>query len=79
MTGQQAFCFRHRRVRGGMERHVPWYHYDRDAAIADRLPDGDLKGARHLIGPRNQFAIVTALLEQSLRMSFLEISGADLG
>jgi hypothetical protein len=79
IAGQQAFCFRHRRVGGGLKRYVARYHYDRDAAIANRVPDGDLQGAGHLVGPGNQLAIVTALLKQDLRMSFLEISSADLG
>ena len=79
LAGQQASRFRRRRVRGGLKRHVARNHHDRDAAIADRLPDRDLQNAGHLVGPRDQLTIVTALLEQVLRMGFLEISGADLG
>jgi len=78
-AGQQAFCFRRRRIGGGLKRHVAGYDYDRDTAIADCLPDGDLQGAGHLVGPGNQLAIMTAFLEQGFRMGLLEISGADLG
>jgi hypothetical protein len=53
-------------------------HHDRDSTIADCLPDGDLQSAGHLVGSRNQLAIVAALFEQTLRMGFLEISGANL-
>ncbi len=79
VAGQQAFCFRRRRVRGGLKRHIARHHHDRDAAIAHCLPNRDLQYSGHLVGPRDQLAIMTALLEQSLRMGFLEISGADLG
>ena len=78
-AGQQAFCFRRRRVGGRQKRYVARNDDDRDAAIADSLPDGDLQGAGHLVSPGNQLAIVTALLKQAFRMGLLEISGADLG
>ena len=41
-AGKEALRFRRRRVGGGLKRHVPRYDYDRDASIADSLPDGDL-------------------------------------
>jgi hypothetical protein len=78
-AGQEAFGFRRRRVGGALERHVARYDYDRDAAIADSLPDGDLQGARHLVGRGNELAIMTALFEKSFGMGLLEIPSADLG
>jgi len=77
-AGKEALCFRRRRVGGRLKRHVARYDYDRDAAIADGLPDGDLQGAGHLVRPGNQLAIKTAFLEKGFRMGLLEISGADL-
>src|ERR1700751_98429 len=75
-AGKKALCFRQRRVGGGLERHVARYDYARDAAIADSLPDGDLQGARHLVGRGNELAIMTALFEKSFRMGLLEIPSA---
>src|SRR5216684_2694746 len=79
LAGQQARYFRRRRVYGGLKCYIAWNHNHRDAAVAHRLPDRDLQNAGHLFGPRDQLTIVTALLEQHLRMGFLEISGAELG
>ena len=56
----------------------PGMHDHRDAALADRLANGDFEGARHLLRIGHQFAIVAAFLEQRLRMGLLEIAGADL-
>jgi len=44
---------------------------------ASRIATSSARG--HLVGARDQFAIMAALLEQRLRMRFLEIPGADLG
>ena len=41
--------------------------------------DGDLEDARHLIGDRNEFTVVTALSKEILRMRLLKIAAADLG
>src|SRR5271169_1481498 len=42
------------------------------------LADCDLQSTGHLIGARDQLAIVAAFLEQLLRMRFLKITRADL-
>src|SRR5262249_21106619 len=49
------------------------------AALADRLMDGDVEDARHLIGARDELAIMTAFLEQCFRVRLLEIAAADFG
>src|SRR6266481_3964808 len=79
LAGKQAGYFRRRRVYGGLKGDVARNHNDRDAAIAYRLPDRDFEDARHLVGPRDQLAIMTALLEQTLRMGFLKIPRAEFG
>src|SRR5258706_1475493 len=79
LAGKQAGYFRRRRVYGGLKGDVARNHNDRDAAIAYRLPDRDFEDAGHLVGPRDQLTIVTALLEQTLRMGFLKIPRAEFG
>src|SRR5258707_10592614 len=79
LAGQQARCLRWRRVRSDLKGDVARNYHDRDTAIAHRLPDRDLQNAGHLVRSRDQLAIMTTLLEQRLRMSFLEISGAEFG
>jgi hypothetical protein len=78
-TEHKGFCSWHRRIQGWLQCDVSREHNDRNAAIANGLSDGNLQGARHLVGARDELTIVTALLEQVLGMSFLEISSADLG
>src|SRR6202035_169301 len=88
---QRFICRRHggsrwqkiRRVRissrsGWLQRDVAGDDDHRNAAIGDSLTDRELQRALHLIGTGHKLAIVTALLEQLLRMRLLEISGADL-
>jgi hypothetical protein len=79
LAGQQTRCLRRRRVRGGLKGDISRNHHNRDAAITHGLPDRNLQNPGHLIGSRDQLAIMTALLEQRFRMSFLEIPGAELG
>ena len=43
----------------------------------DRRSHGDAEHARHLFGLRDQFAVVTAILEQVLRVGLLEIAAAE--
>ena len=62
----------------GLKRDVAGKHHHRNAAVADRLADGDLEDARHLPWFGDEFAIAAAFLEQRLRMGFLEITCADL-
>src|SRR5207248_2789699 len=56
-----------------------WNHHDRHAAFADRLADRNFERPRHLVGARDEIAVVAAFAEQVLRMSFLKVAGADLG
>src|SRR5258706_1027251 len=79
LAGKQAGYFRRRRVYGGLKGDVARNYNDRDAAISYRLPDRDFEDAGHLVGPRDQLTIVTALLEQTLRMGFLKIPRAEFG
>src|SRR5262249_4388448 len=78
-TEHKSFSSWHRRVQGCLQCDVSRENNDRNAAIANGLADGNLQGARHLVGARDELTIMTALLEQVLGMSFLEISSADLG
>jgi hypothetical protein len=50
-AGQQARGLRRRCVRGRLKRDVARNDHDRNAAIADCLPDRDLEDAGHLVGP----------------------------
>jgi hypothetical protein len=74
---QQTLDLGRRRVGCGLQRDVAGHHHHRGAALADRLADRDLQRARHLVGTGDEFAVVAALLEQRLRVGFLEIAGAD--
>ena len=76
---QQAGDLGRRRVGGHLQCHVAWDHHHRHAAPADRLTDRDFEHTRHLVCAGDQLAVVAALLEQRLRVCFLEIAGADLG
>src|ERR1700739_3823604 len=65
--------------RGGrLQRDIAGDDDHGNAAIGDSLTDRKLQRALHLIGTGYKLAIVTAFLEQLLRMRLLEISGADL-
>src|SRR5262249_20894707 len=75
----KGFSSWHWCLRGWLQCDVSREYNDRNAAIANGLADGNLQGTRHLVGARDELAIMTALLEQVLGMSFLEISSADLG
>jgi hypothetical protein len=59
------------------QRHIPWDHYHRNAVPGNRRAHGDAQHARHLLRLRNQFAVVTAILEQLLRMRFLKVAAAN--
>src|SRR5882672_11660592 len=76
LAGQQARYLRWRRVRSRLKGDVAGNNHDRDAAIAHRLPDRDLENPGHLVGSRDQLAIIAALLEQIFRVGLLKISGA---
>ena len=76
---QQPVELRRRRIAGGLQRDVAGQHQHRHAALADGLADRDLEGARHLVGARDELAIVAAFLEQQLRVRLLKIAAADLG
>jgi len=60
---QQPADLGRRRVGRGLKRDVAGKHHYRNAAIADRLADGDLEGARHLPWFGDEFAIAAAFLE----------------
>jgi hypothetical protein len=75
---QQPADLRRRRIGGSLQRHIAGQHQHRHAAFADRFTDGNLERARHLVGTRHKFTIVTALLEEPLRMRLLKIAAADL-
>ena len=75
---KQKWRLRRRRRQSRLQRDVAGDHDHRHAALADRFADGHLERARHLPRAGDQLAIVAALLEEVLRMGFLEISGADL-
>ena len=62
-AGQHARGLRQRRICGGLKGDVTRKDHHRDAPIAHCLPDRDLQNAGHLVGSRDQFTIVTALLE----------------
>jgi hypothetical protein len=49
----------------------------RHAALADRLADRDLEGARHLVGARDELAVMAALVEERLGMRLLEVAAAS--
>ena len=50
---------------------------DGDTAARDGGLHGDFKDTRHLIGLRDEFAIVAALRKEMLRVGLLEIAAAD--
>lgn len=52
---------------------IPSAEMDRDAALANRLADCNLEGARHFLHAGDEFTVVTAFLEQRFRVRFLEI------
>src|ERR1700677_2497072 len=60
------------------EREVARNNHHGNALARNRCLDGDLKRPRHLAWLRHQFAIMTAIQEQSLRMGFLKITAPDL-
>ncbi len=76
---QEARYLGDRGARCWLQGDVAGYHHYRHAAVGHGLPDCDLQRTRHLVGAGDQLAIVAALLEQRLRVGFLEIAGADLG
>ena len=49
---QQAGDLGRRRIGGGLQRHIARQHDHRDAALADRLADGDFEDARQLLRTR---------------------------
>ena len=59
-------------------RNVAGHHHHRDSAPAERVLDRDPQHPRHLLGPADQLAVVTALGEQLLGMRLLEEPGPDL-
>lgn len=58
--------------------NVAGHHHHRDSAPAERVLDRDPQHPRHLLGPADQLAVVTALGEQLLGMRLLEEPGPDL-
>jgi hypothetical protein len=59
-------------------RHVAGQHDHGYSAFSDCTLHGDVKNTLKLLRIRNQLTVVTAFFEKNLRMSFLEIPGADL-
>ena len=57
--------------------HVARNDDDGNAAPGERSLHGNLQDARHLFGLRDQLAIMAALREEMLGVSFLKISAAD--
>src|SRR6202049_3031619 len=62
---------------GFSEPDVTGQGYDRNAAPRDRGLYGNLKHAGHLLGLRNQFAVVAALREKMFWVGLLKISAPD--
>src|SRR6266446_6170259 len=59
------------------ESHVSRNHDDCDTAMPYSMGHRGLEHARHLLRVRHRLAVVAAVLEQSLRMGFLEIPGTN--
>src|SRR6204780_2179579 len=59
-------------------RHVAGQHDYGHSAFSDCTLHGDVKNTLKLLRIRNQLTVVTAFFEKNFRMSFLEISSADL-
>ena len=75
---QQPIWVWRRRVRSGLQGNIARDHNNRRAAVADRFADSNLEHARHLMGRRDELAIMAALLKQRLRVGLLKIAAADL-
>ncbi len=58
--------------------HVAGQHDYGHPSFSDCTLHGDVKNALKLLRIRNQLTVVAAFFEKNFRMSFLEISGADL-
>jgi hypothetical protein len=59
-------------------RHIAGQHDYGHSAFSDCTLHGDVKNTLKLLRIRNQLTVVTAFFEKNFRMSFLEISSADL-
>ena len=66
-----------RRDDGLAQGHVAGKGDDGDTAARDGGLHGDFEYARHLIGLRDEFAVVAALRKQMLRIGLLKILAAD--
>src|SRR6202035_3296568 len=62
---------------GISEPDVTRHGYDGNTTSRDRGLDGNLQHAGHLLGLRNQFAVVAALREKMFCMGLLKISAPD--
>ena len=64
-------------LHGLPKRDVTRYCNDGDPAFGDRRLNRNLQRARHLLRFRDEFAVVTALCEEMLRICFLEVVASD--
>jgi hypothetical protein len=60
------------------QEHLARDHNDRDTALGDGSPHGDLEYARHLLGDADELGVDGELPVEVLRVGLLEVAAADL-